>query len=32
MAELFDTNLTSIAINSLSKAKLFLEREHDKYR
>lgn len=32
MAELFDTNLTSIAIDSLSKAKLFLERQSDRYR
>ena len=32
MAELFDANLTSIAINSLSKAKLFLERQSDRYR
>lgn len=32
MAEVFDTSLTSIAVNSLSKAKLFLEREDDEYR
>ncbi len=32
MAELFDASLTTIAINSLSKARLFLEREDDEYR
>ena len=32
MAEVFDTSLTTIVINSLSKAKLFLESEDDEYR
>lgn len=32
MTEVFDTNLTTIAIDSLSKAKLFLERQSDKDR
>jgi hypothetical protein len=32
MVEVFDTSLTTIAINSLSKAKLFLESEDDEYR